>query len=82
MNENSERRKVSFVKLFNVLEVGNGTVNIFNLLGFLKEGEFQFEEFPQFIFNIESDRTILENLFEHYKAGGLFSAEEYLQQLQ
>ncbi len=75
------QRAESYVKLFEVLELGNGTVNIFNIEDCLPDGDFYFEEFPNKTFNVQSDKAVIEELLEHYRNGGIKSVEQYLQTL-
>ncbi len=68
---------MQIIKLYDVIELSNGTVNIDNLLSWVSEGEVIFEELPDKVFDVVKDRDILEQLLQDYQKGGIKGIEKY-----
>lgn len=70
------------VGLYKLVEMGNGTISIFTILETLAEGHrfVRFKEFPEFVFDLESDYEKIEQLLDAYKKGGIKAGRVFLEQ--
>lgn len=69
--------KMQKIKLYDVIELSNGTVNIDTLLSVISVGEVSFIELPDKVFDVDDDREILEQLLEDYQKGGVDAIQKY-----
>ena len=67
------------LKLYDLIELSNGTVNIDTLLSVVPKGKVSFIELPDKVFDVDKDIDIdiLEQLIQDYQKEGVKGIEKY-----
>ena len=69
--------KMIILKLYDLIELSNGTVNMDTLLSVVPKGKVSFIELPDKVFDVDKDIDILEQLIQDYQKEGVKGIEKY-----